>query len=300
MDKLVEFINRIADSALTYLSVMSIKDVFDIIFVGIVIYLAFKFIKGRRAGKLIVGVLILAVVNLLCSLFQLSALGYVLELVFENGLLAIVILFQPELRSMLEAVGTEPIKSLKRGINIDQNKYNAATVNTINELCEAVVDMAKTKTGALIVIERDTKIDDISKSGEYLDAHITKHLIKNIFFKNSPLHDGAMVIRNNRIDAAGCLLPLSDNLDIIRDLGTRHRAGIGMSEKSDAIVIIVSEETGNISVALNGIITRNYVHGTLYNYLTQILVGKNTKTGKSPANKFITSRTKSKKKGNDN
>ncbi|MBE6543995.1 MAG: TIGR00159 family protein [Ruminococcaceae bacterium] len=285
MNKFLEFVHGIADTATTYFSVMSLKDVIDILLVGVVLYLVFKFIRDRRAGKLIVGILILAVANFVCNMFELSALGYVLELVFENGILAVVILFQPELRSILEAVGGEPIKSIKRGINMDQNKESTATLRTINEICDAVVDMAKTKTGALIVIERDVKLGDIAKSGEPVDAHITKHLIKNIFFKNSPLHDGAMVIRNNRVGAAGCLLPLSENLDIIRDLGTRHRAAIGMSEKSDAVVIIVSEETGNISVAVNGDITRNYVYATLSNYLKKMLIGEDQKGKKTSHSK---------------
>lgn len=271
MEKLIDLVNDAFESAVTYFSVMSLKDIFDIFLVAVVLYLAFKFIRDRRAGRLIVGVLILALVNLISNACELSSLGYVLELVFENGLLAIVILFQPELRSMLEAVGGEPIKSIKKGINIDQSKDSFATAHTISEICDAVVDMAKTKTGALIVIERGTKLGEIANSGEPVDAYITKHLIKNIFFKNSPLHDGAMVIRNNRIDAAGCLLPLSNNMDIIRDLGTRHRAAIGMSENSDAVVIIVSEETGNISVAVGGKITRSYVYNTLKTYLTDLL-----------------------------
>lgn len=280
MEKMLEIFKGIVDSTVTYFSVMSPKDVFDIILVTAVLYFTFKFIRDRRAGKLIVGVIILGIANVICNFFEMSTLRFILELVFENGLLAIVILFQPELRSMLEAVGGEPLRSLKRGINIDQKKDNAETLGMIEAVCDAAVDMAKTKTGALIVIERDTKIGEIAKSGEKVDATPSKYLIENIFFKNSPLHDGAMLIRGNRIDSAGCLLPLSNNQEIIRDLGTRHRAAIGMSENSDSVVIIVSEETGNISVAVGGKITRNYVYSTLKNYLTKLLVVSNQKAKK--------------------
>ncbi len=292
MEKLLEIFKDIVDSALTYFSIMSPKDVFDIILVTAVLYFTFKFIRDRRAGKLIVGVIILGIANIVCNFFEMSTLRFILELVFENGLLAIVILFQPELRSMLEAVGGEPLRSLKRGINMDQKKESAETLGMIEAVCDAAVDMAKTKTGALIVIERDTKIGEIAKSGERVDAIPSKYLIENIFFKNSPLHDGAMLIRGNRIDSAGCLLPLSNNQEIIRDLGTRHRAAIGMSENSDSVVIIVSEETGNISVAVGGKITRNYVYSTLKNYLTKLLVVSAQKAKKPTA-------VKSKKKSDN-
>ena len=286
MEKIMDIINPIVDSIVTYFSIMSVKDVVDILIVTAVLYFAFKFIRDRRAGKLIVGVLILAVANLACDFFHMSTLSFLLELVFENGIIAMVILFQPELRSMLEVVGGEPLRSLRRGINIDQKKEYTETINMINAVCDAVVDMAKTKTGALIVIERDTKIGEIAKSGERVDAVPTKYLIENIFFKNSPLHDGAMLIRGTRIDAAGCLLPLSNNQEIIRDLGTRHRAAIGMSENSDSVVVIVSEETGNISVAVGGKITRNYVYSTLNNYLTRLLVSNAQKAKKVSVTKI--------------
>ena len=221
-----------------------------------------------------IGVGVLALANILCDFFEMSTMSFILELVFENGLLAMVILFQPELRSMLEAVGGEPLRSLRRGI-IDQKKEAAEAIVLVDAVCNAAVNMSKTKTGALIVIERDTKLGEIAKSGERIDAIPSKYLIENIFFKNSPLHDGALLIRGNRLDAAGCFLPLSNNMEIVRDLGTRHRAAIGMSENSDAVVVIVSEETGNISIASGGKITRNYNYSTLTNYLTKMFVTTN-------------------------
>ena len=202
------------------------------------------------------------------------AMQFLMQNVFQVGVIAVIIVFQPELRSALEKVGAEPFKSL-RSIGESKAGESSQTIAMITSLTEAVCDMSLDKTGALIVIERTTKLGDIIKSGTIINANPTAFLIRNIFFNKAPLHDGAMVIRDNRLYAAGCFLPLSTNGDIIKDLGTRHRAAIGMSENSDAVIVVVSEETGTISIALEGQLKRNFSYNTLKSELVSLLVTEN-------------------------
>ena len=249
----------------------SFIDLIDIAIVAFVFYYVYKFIRERRAGKLAAGILILILVLLLSSILEMHALGFILSNVFQVGIIALIIVFQPELRSALEKVGEEPLKGL-RNIGDSKSQGSAQTLAMIGEVTQAVCDMSLDKTGALIVIERSTKLGDIIKSGTIVNANPTAFLIRNIFFNKAPLHDGAMVIRGDRIYSAGCFLPLSTNDDIIKDLGTRHRAAIGMSENSDAVIIVVSEETGTISIALEGQLKRNFSYNTLKSELTALLV----------------------------
>jgi len=246
----------------------------DIIFVSVLFYFVYKFIKERRAGKLALGVVLLFVVHFVSNIFDFYVLQFLMQNVFQVGIITLVILFQPELRSALEKVGAQPLKGLK---SIGE-KDTATTERMIDEVADAVCDMSLTKTGALMVFERTTMLGDLGITGTILDAQPTSFLIKNIFFHNAPLHDGAVIVRNNRLYSAGCLLPLSDNPDIIKDLGTRHRAAIGMSENSDALVIVVSEETGCISAALEGKLTRNYNKESLKKMMRQHLIGTTEKS----------------------
>jgi len=183
--------------------------------------------------------------------------------------LILVVLFQPELRSVLEKMGNQSVKSFRA---IGENKDTAETLHMIEEVTEAAAELSAVRTGALIVFEQGTKLGEVVLTGTVVNADPVKSLIKNIFFNKAPLHDGAMIIRKNRVYAVGCLLPLSVNPDIIKDLGTRHRAGIGMSENSDAVVVIVSEETGVISLAYEGRLTRGYTKDTLQKTLQSYLV----------------------------
>ena len=253
-----ELLSALWDSLVTQISDISINDMLDIAIVSVIFFYIIRFIRERRAGKLAVGVLLLLIFEVISNILELATVQFILENVFQAGLIALIVLFQPELRSMLESVGGESIKSLK---SIREQKDSQELTNMIQSVCGAVSDLSETATGALIVIERGTKLGDVIKSGTVVNADSSPFLIKNIFFKNSPLHDGAMIIRGDRVYAAGCLLPLSQNADIIRDLGTRHRAAIGMSENSDAIVIVVSEETGTISLAQDGYLRRGYDEG---------------------------------------
>ncbi len=249
----------------------TIIDLIDIAIVAFVFYYLYKFIRERRAGKLAAGILMLLAIMLLASLLEMHVLEFLLSNVFQAGFIAVIILFQPELRTALEKVGAEPLRGL-RSIGGESKSESASIQAMINELTEAVCDMSLDKTGALIVIERDTKLGDIIKTGTVINANPTAFLIRNIFFNKAPLHDGAMVIRGDRIFAAGCFLPLSTRNDIILDLGTRHRAAIGMSENSDAVIIVVSEETGTISLAIEGELRRSFSYNSLKSELTRLLV----------------------------
>ncbi len=247
---------------------------FDIIFVSVLFYFGYKFIKERRAGKLALGVMLLFAVHFVSNVFDFYVMQFLMQNIFQVGIITLVILFQPELRSALEKVGAQPLKGLK---SIGE-KDTTSTEHMIEEVAEAAWDMSRSKTGALMVFERTTMLGDLGITGTIIDAEPTSFLIKNIFFNKAPLHDGAVIVRNNRLYSAGCLLPLSDNPDIIKDLGTRHRAAIGMSENSDALVVVVSEETGCISVALEGKLTRNYNKETLIKMMKLHLIGSTEKS----------------------
>jgi diadenylate cyclase len=254
---------------LNQLGSVGIADVFDIIIVAFVFYYLFKFVRERRAGKLAIGVLFLIVMLFISELANMRATYFILKNVVNVGLIALLIVFQPELRSMLEKMGSEPLKGFRGKLNNSAvTEYRAA----IGELTAAVDRLSESKTGARIVIEGSTKLGDVIKTGTVVDAQISSFLIGNIFFNKAPLHDGAVIIRGLRILAAGCFLPLSTNPDIIKDLGTRHRAGIGISENSDATVIIVSEETGTVSIAENGELKRGFTGAELEKYLQALLI----------------------------
>ena len=276
------------DSYLEIIKAIGIKDFFDIAIVTIVLYVVIDFLRERRAGKLAAGVGILVAFQFLCNLFNLTAVTFLLENLFQFGFIALFIVFQPELRSALEKVGGEPMKGIK---SFTDAKNQTIITEAIKEICDAALKMSNDKTGALIVIERSTKLGEYIKSGTVIDAELSDYAIRNIFFKGAPLHDGAAIIRDGRLYAAGCFLPLSHRDDIVKDLGTRHRAALGISENSDALVIIVSEETGLISTALEGRLKRGYDYASLKNELNRILIhslsddNTKTKTKKSLRNR---------------
>lgn len=252
---------------------INILDVTDILLVTVLFYFVYAFIRDRRAGKLAAGVALLVIVMLLSSLMGLSAMSFIMSNLFQVGFVALIVVFQPELRSALEKMGGESFRGLR---NIGETKETQDSLAPrMNELCGAVEQLSRAKTGALIVLERSTKLGDIIKTGVTVNADLSNFVLRNIFYNGAPLHDGAVIVRDWRVLAAGCFLPLSRNEDIIKDLGTRHRAGIGMSEESDAIVIIVSEETGNISVAIDGKLKRDYTFKTLKRELEAIFVTEN-------------------------
>lgn len=247
-----------------------IKDIFDILILSFILFFVFSFIMDRRAGKLALGLVFVILILMIGNIFEMRAITFIFQNFYQAGIIAIIIVFQPELRTALEKVGTAPISNIKNmSVDIKNTSYIS---NAISIISEAVCDLSMEKTGALIVIERSTKLGDHIKTGTILNAQLTTPLLKNVFFNKAPLHDGAVILRNYRIFSAGCFLPLSTKEDIISDLGTRHRAAIGISELSDAIVIVVSEETGNISIANNGTLKRNYSYKTLKAELSRQLL----------------------------
>jgi len=272
MTAFFEQVSSFFSSILLLIASMSFIDVVDILLLSVILYYAYKFIHDRRAGKLAGGIVVFIIILVLAEVLEMHAIKFLLQNVVQVGIIALIILFQPELRSVLEEVGREPLKSLK----VIGEQRDVAQINSnIQEICNAVFDMSEDKTGALIVIERTTKLGDVIKSGTTINAQISSFLIKNIFFNKAPLHDGALIIRDGRMYAAGCFLPLSTNDNIIQDLGTRHRAAIGMSENSDAVVVCVSEENGIVSLALDGNLKRGYTPNMLRSELEGLLIDEN-------------------------
>ena len=261
-------------SVFRQIKMIEINDVIDIAIVSVLLYYAYKFIRDRRAGKLAGGLVLLGLVLTAAELFGFQTLRYIFANIFQVGLIAVVIIFQPELRAALEKVGGESLKSIT---SIKPRNINELE-ETVNTLCSAVFDLSGTKTGALIVLENTTKLGDIVKTGVVVNADLNSSLIKNIFYNKAPLHDGAMIIREMRILAAGCFLPLTESSELSKDLGTRHRAAVGMSEASDAKVIVVSEETGTVSVAYNGKLRRRYDFETLKNEIMSFYTPTNIET----------------------
>ncbi len=228
------------------------SDILEILLVAIILYKLYAMIEGTRAITLVKGILILFMANFFCNVLQLNLLSWIFEKVMTWAFILFPIIFQPELRRTLERIGQGRFLFHER-VSMDEAEAN----KVVDEIVKAAKALSATKTGALMVIERKMGLNDVSDTGIKLDAKITLELILNIFFVNTPLHDGAAIIRGKRIYAAGCLLPLTEKQGLSKELGTRHRAAIGMSEQCDAIVLVVSEETGIISIAENGNLTRH-------------------------------------------
>jgi len=244
-------------------------DVLDILIIAYLVYRLLLLVRRTNSSRLIKGVGVL-VVALWRSSGRLLALNFLLNRVVDLGILALLILFQPEIRRGLEQVGSSklPILQWFSKPQVDRQTLEEA----ISETVSACGDMSKSRTGALIVFERHNQLDEQLRSGTKLDAEVSSELLKNIFFVKAPMHDGAALIRDGRVLGAGCMLPLSRNVNLSRDLGMRHRAGIGMSEHSDAVVVLVSEETGSISVAVGGMLKRHLMTETLEQLLRNELL----------------------------
>ena len=243
-----------------YLTLIRITDVLDISIMSFAIYKLLSLVRSTRAENILKGIVIFILALWLSSLLNLRGINYILSYVVEWGVLALFVVFQPELRRGLEQLGSKNIRLLRF---LTPEQRSTELEKAIDQTVIACSEMAQTKTGVLIVFERDIRLDDMVRSGTTLDAAVSSELLKNIFFVKAPMHDGAVIIRRGRILGAGCMLPLSKNVNLSRDLGMRHRAGIGMSENSDAVVVIVSEETGSISVAIGGMLKRHLMPETL-------------------------------------
>lgn len=256
---------------------IGIWDFVDIAIVAVLIYQVIKLIRETRAMQLAKGLILLLLMYFVAYNLNMKTVRFIMQNLVATGVLALVIIFQPELRRMLEHVAQTRFNKL----NIFQSSQEKdselmgiwdQSISTIANACEY---LSRTKTGALIVFERQTKLGEIIKTGTVVDATPSVELIGNLFFVNSPLHDGAMIIRDGRICASGCFLPLSQNYTISKEMGTRHRAALGMSENSDAVIVVVSEETGTISIAQGGVIERNFDIPRLETRLRHEIMHKN-------------------------
>jgi diadenylate cyclase len=235
---------------------INITDIVEICILAYLIYHVVKWVKNTRAWALVKGLVVVMAFWLFAVILDLNVIIWIIKNTINVGIIAIVILFQPEFRKALEQLGRKNL--VKSFISFDDSRENDKfSDHTLNEIVRATFELARTKTGALIVIEEETPLNDFESTGIYIDSMISSELLINIFEHNTPLHDGAVILRGNRIVAATCYLPLSDNMQLSKDLGTRHRAGIGISEVTDSLTIIVSEETGKVSIAKGGKLIRN-------------------------------------------
>lgn len=278
-----KLISDLTSRLFSTLGSINYKDIIDMILLTYVIYKGIKLVRETKAQQLIIGICIIAAVYLISAGLELKAMSYLLQNFFQVGILALVIVFQPELRRILERVGRTNVKSL----NVFNDGYKADNVqqnwnDAIDAIGEAVSQLSETTTGALIVIERKIRLGEQIDTGTVLDCIPSVATLGSIFFPKTPLHDGAVIIRNARIIAAGCFLPTPQKEERInKQLGSRHRAAIGMSENSDAIIVVVSEETGTISIAENGELTRGYTKERLIKYLkSQIVPEKSSQDNK--------------------
>lgn len=255
MDRIISYLKTYIDWK--SLPDIAPTDVLEIIILAYFVYHVINYIKKTRAWVLVKGLILIAVIWLIATILDLNVLKYIITNTLNVGILAVIIVFQPEFRKALEQLGQKNIVKSISFFDDPKGDDDHLSARDINEIIEAAFELSKTKTGALVVIQRDTPLDEYESTGIVIDAKISSQLMINMFEHNTPLHDGAAIIKGNRITAATCYLPLSDNNKLSKDLGTRHRAGVGVSEVTDALVLIVSEETGKVSIAMNGQLVRN-------------------------------------------
>lgn len=260
----MEALRTALERSLNLIMTMGIADIIDILVVAFLIYKAIWFVRRTNSYNLAKGIIVFLLVMLLADLFDLKMISFVLRKAAELGLIALVILFQPELRRLLERMGSS--------FSTSRGEIGTEIDSAIAHAVLACTEMASSRTGALVIFERNVKLNEIMSTGTIINADTNAELIKNIFFNKAPLHDGALIIRGGRIAAAGCVLPLTKSTNLSKELGMRHRAGIGLSEQSDAVVIIVSEETGAISVAIDGMLKRHLTAATLERLLRAELI----------------------------
>ena len=251
------------------------KDIIDVVLVAVLLYYAYRLMKESRSLNVFIGIMMFVVMWLIVSqILEMKLLGSIMDKLVSVGVIGLIVIFAEDIRKFFYNVGRHRrMRSLRRLMTLGHGdtENGAEQKKMLMPLVMACMNMSKRREGALIVLERSMPLDDIARTGDQIDASVNQRLIENIFFKNSPLHDGAMIISERRIKAAGCILPVSHNLDIPKDLGLRHRAAMGMSQESDAVVIVVSEETGGISVAVRGEFRLRLTAEALESILTQEL-----------------------------
>ena len=268
-DKPMEAIKDVFSTAISSIKMMGFTDILDVLIVSYLIYKVILFVRRTNSYNLAKGVLLVLIALGLSYFFQLTMIYYLLRRTVELGLIALLILFQPELRRLLERMG--------RGFGSSRTLTTPVLEDAIAQTVLACTEMSDSHTGALIIFERREKISSIMTSGTVINADVSAELLKNLFYNKAPLHDGAVVIREGRIEAAGCVLPLTQSTNLSKELGMRHRAGIGLSEQSDSVVVIVSEETGSISVAVEGMLKRHLNGSTLEKLLHSELIREEEK-----------------------
>lgn len=266
---------EIINSIFSVFKTIQIRDIVDILAIAVLIFGLFKLIRETRAVQLLKGILLLLILYFVSSLFGLTMLSSLLQTFFEASVVIIVIIFQPELRKLLEQMGRN--NTYKKYIKVfskhrKSDEWKKAVKKSIVDAADTSLLFSRSKTGALLVFEREIMLSDIASTGTVIDAETSVALFGNIFFNKAPLHDGASIIRDGKLYAAGCILPLTDNKNVDINLGTRHRAALGISEQSDAVVLVVSEETGIISIAVNGVLLRDFTRDSLIDKLEEFLL----------------------------
>lgn len=261
----LQWISSFLDSFFSLMSTFRPQDFLDILLVAFIVYNGIKIIRETRAIQLLKGIILLAFIYLVVNILDMQAISYILDMIIKFGVVIIVILFQPEIRHALESIGRSSFNKLNifATKNSDSFKQRERLTSAITQVCRACASMSEKKIGALIVFEKYTLLGEVINTGTIINAELTSQIVENIFYPKAPLHDGAMIVRDGKVFAAGCILPLTQNNSLDSELGTRHRAALGLSEQSDALVAVVSEETGAISIAVNGVITRNLSDGDL-------------------------------------
>ena len=269
----MEFVMSILEGTWRYFLTIRITDYLDIVLMAYCCYLLLRLVRSTQAESLVKGIMIFLFALWLSYVFKLNGIYFILSHMLDVGILALIVLFQPEIRRILEQVGSSKLRAFNPFASRQQT---TAIESAIAQTVLACTEMSQSRTGVLIVFEREINLDEMARSGTIVDAQVSSELLKNIFFVKAAMHDGAVIIRDGRILAGGCMLPLSKNVNLSRDLGMRHRAGIGMSENSDAVVVIVSEETGTISVAIGGLLKRHLMPETLEKLLINELIPQTT------------------------
>ena len=263
-------------SFISLMNTFGIADLLDVSVVAFIIYSLIKIVRETRAEQLVKGIFILVIGYFLSYQFNLKMLSTILNSIFQFGVIVLIFVFQPELRRALEQIGRSKLGDYWSFPTGNNEEYIKLQKNAIKVVADAAEEFKQSKTGALMVFERKTKLGDIISTGTIVDAKPSVAILGNIFYNKAPLHDGAMILRDGSIYAAGCILPLTRNENVSIDLGTRHRAALGMSENSDAVIVVVSEETGSISIAMNGILKRNYNRETLERELIDLILPEST------------------------
>ncbi len=270
MQNVTFYIETLLEKAYSYLPDVSVTDVVEICIISFLFYQVLLWIKNTRAWMLLKGILVILTFVLIAAIFQMNTILWLAEKTFSVGVVALVVIFQPEMRKALENLGRKNFLTSIIPIDFSKGTNEKFSDKTINELVKASFEMGKVKTGALIVVEDEIVLSEYERTGITVDGVLTSQLLINIFEKNTPLHDGAVIVRGDRVISATCYLPLSDSMTISKDLGTRHRAALGISEVSDSLTIVVSEETGKVSIALSGELYRNVDADFLRNKLAYI------------------------------